>query len=166
MYKVPENVTVRPSQPADVEFVAANMRQADRDEIWASYFSTPHEALTRAMKISEKCWTLVCDGEPVAMFGVARRGMLSNVGSPWLLGTDKVKKYTPAFLRLSPIYVSKMMEGFVRLENYVDFRNKLSIRWLQWMGFELGELVPGLILGVKFYRFYMETPTKCANPQP
>lgn len=164
MYKPPKSVTVRPLAPGDVEFVAANMRQEDVDEVWASSFNTPIRALTCAVRDAEKVWALDYDGQPVAIFGVSRRGYLSNVGAPWLLGTNEIRKHTAAFLRLSRVYVPIMAEGFVRLENFVDFRNKLSIRWLRWIGFDIGELVPGLVLGVKFHKFSMETNQKCATP--
>lgn len=156
MSKVHPRVTVRPCRTGDVEHVAENLREADRDEVWASHFLTPLEAVSKSVERSEKVWALTYDDEPVAVFGVVRRSHLSNVGVPWLLGTNKIVEHIPTFLRLSKVYIPIMAEGYVRLENYVDFRNKLSIRWLQWMGFELGSLVPGLVLGVKFYRFYME----------
>lgn len=166
MSKAHPSVTVRPCQPGDVEHVAAHMREADVDEVWASSASRPLEAVARSVENSEKVWTLVYGDEPVAIFGVVRKSYLSNVGVPWLLGTSKIVDHVPAFLRLSKVYIPIMADGYARLENYVDFRNKLSIRWLQWMGFSIGHLVPSLVLGVKFHRFYMETKKLCATPLP
>lgn len=99
---------------------------------------------------------MVDDSRPVCMFGVTPIDILGGVGSPWLLGTDEVKKYANTFLRLNKSYVAKMLELFPYLQNYVDTRNEISIRWLKWLGFKFGpEPIPYGIWNLPFFRFSM-----------
>jgi hypothetical protein len=132
------------------------MRQADVDEVAASG-KEPYLALADSLNSSIMAWTGLVDDEPVCVFGVAPLDILSGIGSPWLLGTGFLPRYAMTFLRMNKAYVQKMSELFPHLENYVDARNKLSIRWLKWLGFQFdAQPVPYGIWGTPFYRFWMK----------
>ncbi len=52
-----------------------------------------------------------------------------------------------------------MLDLFPHLQNYVDARNEISIRWLKWLGFRFDpKPVPYGIWGLPFLRFQMEKP--------
>ena len=72
-----------------------------------------------------------------------------------MLGTDLVEKHSKAFLRRNKAYLSEMAQGFDTLENYVDARNEVSKKWLEWLGFEIGEPEPMGVLGLPFHKFEM-----------
>ncbi len=134
------------------------MRAPDREEIAAAVGMGPIRALADSLNRSVAAWTgLVDDSRPVCMFGVTPVDILAGVGSPWLLGTEDLPKCAVTFLKLNKSYVAKMLKLFPRLENYVDVRNVLSIRWLKWLGFKFDpEPVPYGIWGLPFLRFQME----------
>jgi hypothetical protein len=132
------------------------MREADRNEVWASHRHTPLEALSSSFKRSSLVWTINHEGMPVAMFGVASMGALCDTGYPWLLGTDKMYEIIIEFLRWSRYYVQKMQEPYERLENWVDVRNTKSARWLKWCGFTLEEPKPWGFDKLPFSHFTME----------
>lgn len=117
------------------------MRQADRDEVAASHGITPAKALALSLRKSSRAWTIIADGRPIAMFGVGDVNILAGVGSPWLLGTDDVRRIMIPFLRGGGYWVGQLLEGYSVLRNCVDDRNTLSIRWLRWLGFKMGEPV-------------------------
>jgi len=56
----------------------------------------------------------------------------------------------------SRYYVLEMKRHFQRLENYVDARQKRSIRWLKWCGFTVENPKPWGTLGLPFHQFWME----------
>ncbi|MDR2946432.1 MAG: hypothetical protein LBV79_06780 [Candidatus Adiutrix sp.] len=134
--------------------LAANMREADRREVWASHRDNPYEALSRGLKTSARVWTAIVDERPVMMWGVARSGcVFSRKGRPWMLGTEELKNYWIEFLRQSRSWVARMQEGCELLENYVHGENRLSISWLRWCGFEISP-EQTIIRGEVFYRFW------------
>jgi len=70
------------------------------------------------------------------MWGAIPEGLSS--GRIWLLGRQAMlddmsdKHY---FLRESKVQLAKLHEQYSVLFNVVDARNKIHIRWIQWMGF-------------------------------
>ena len=143
---------------AHIPAIAANMREADRREVWASHRHTPEQALRMSLVCSTVAWTCLVEGSPAFMWGVVRRGSIfSDVGVPWLLGTDAIFKVSREFLKQSRAYVDRMQEGFLRLENHVHSGNTLSIRWLRWCGFSIDMDIPELINDEDFYLFWRES---------
>ncbi len=146
--------SIVPADKAHLLPLAAGMRAADRREVWASHRNVPYEALSRSLKTSERAWTALLDGRPMVMWGVARLGsIMSEVGTPWLLGTDDLKKCWLELLRQSRPWVERMQEGYRRLENYVHHDNRLSIRWLLWCGFRV-EPEETIFHGEVFHKFW------------
>jgi hypothetical protein len=147
---------VIPAAPEHIPAIAADMREADKREVWASHRHSPAQALESALARSELAWTCLVHARPAFMWGVARQGsLISFVGAPWLLGTPDILTVLTEFLRQSPAYVDRMQERFPRLENFVHAENRLSIRWLQWCGFSVDD-VPELINGEDFFLFWRD----------
>jgi hypothetical protein len=122
-----------------IPIIADNMRQADRDEVWASSGKTPGEALAFSLGKSSQAWTVLFDGVPAGMFGVGDLNILTRRGAPWFLGTDAVEANRRAFLRHSVHWRDQLLQRYDVLMNLVDDRNTASIRWLRWLGFSLSE---------------------------
>lgn len=145
-----------PAAPEHIEVIAANMREADRREVWASHRHTPGQALERSLGRSELAWTCFVHSQPAFMWGVSRQGsLISRTGAPWLLGTSAIFEVRREFLKQSRAYVDLMQERFPRLENFVHAENRLSIRWLKWCGFVLDD-IPELINYEDFFLFWRE----------
>lgn len=144
-------VSVKPAQAWHVAFVAENMRQADREELEA-LGQDSEEGIWQAFRASEQAWVMQEDA-PMCVFGVIPTNLLTGEGIIWLLGTDNVKRHARGFLEVSPGCLQKIMATYSHLHNYVDQRNKASIRWLKWMGFEFQEAQPLGPRGLPFHRF-------------
>jgi len=138
----------------DINHVATTMRKADIDEVWASNFFTPHDALLASVEASHYSTAVVVDEEPIAILGLVVRDVLTGVGIPWLLASDSAMMNKRLFFDLSPGAITEMLEVCPTLYNYVDARNRASIRWLKWLGFEFEEAQPYGALGLPFHRFY------------
>ena len=147
---------ILPAAPEHIPAIAADMREADRREVWASHRHSPAEALEHSLSRSELAWTCLVSGVPAFMWGVCRLGsLISFKGAPWLLGTPAITGVSREFLRQSPAYVARMQARFPRLENYVHAENRLSVRWLKWCGFILDD-APEVINGEPFFLFWRE----------
>lgn len=151
-------VKVRAAKLDDALVVAANMREADVREVWASSHSTPEQAVRESLRVSTAAWVGYYEDAPVCVFGVAPLNMVAGIGSPWFLGTDKLLERPSSFLRRCRPYVARMLRVYPRLVNHVDDRNELSKRWLSWLGFTLCEPEPYGPDRISFRPFHLEVP--------
>jgi hypothetical protein len=140
-----------------VEPIAAKMRQSDIDEITASTGNSPFTALSIGAAESQLCWTMLKDGEPVMMFGCKYAPELAgDIAVIWMLATDEAEQCKKALTIDAVRYVDIMHCHYPRLFNLVDARNKKTIRWLEWLGFEM---LPPIIYGkaeIPFHPFLKE----------
>lgn len=135
---------------ADIAPIAAAMRPEDRAEVLASHGHAPDEALTRAWLASRWAYTVHAAEGPLGMFGVAD----GDVASPWFLAAERLMPvYGLEFARRSRDVARQMQESFTSLENWVDARNLVSIRWLRWLGFTIHPATPYGVARLPFHRF-------------
>ena len=72
----------------DLEFLANNLREADKDEIKAMVGWEPLPALRYALKHSQVCRTgVLSNHEPMVIYGVTSSGH-KGLGTIWMLATD------------------------------------------------------------------------------
>lgn len=147
---------VRPTRPTDIPSVARRMRAADRLEIQTSHPQwSAEQALYASWSVSDLCFTLAdkAEGLPILMFGLARhRGRCRDI--VWLLATEDLKKYKVDVMRLArEHWLGALLFASGRgLENIVDRRNDLHIRWLRKLGFKKGVTVD--VNGFPFIHMY------------
>ena len=150
------DVILRPPVRSDLVHIATHMRAADVAECAAGGAGTPLQALCNSVERSD--WTLVATyrHEPALVVGVAPiGGLLSDTGSPWMLGTDLVTRHYRAFIPHGPRYIAHMQAAFSHLLNFVHAENATSIRWLKRMGFTVFDAAPYGPHGALFHRFEM-----------
>ncbi len=148
--------SIEKAVPADAARLAFNMRACDRDEVWASHMRTPVEAVTMGIFFSLETRVAKYKGEPFLIFGVTPATSLSDRGIIWMLGTTLLADHRTWFLRESRREVSRISRGFRTVENWVDARSRANIRWLRWVGFQIGEAKPYGVFGMPFHHFEME----------
>jgi hypothetical protein len=135
-------VSVRESVPGDIIYLKNHLRKEEIEEIWASHASTPEQALLGSYLSSIKCFTLLIGDVPAAMFGIAPDTLLGEKACIWLLGTNMLAKIKKTFMVLSKKFIDAMLGDYPYLYNYVDFRYKKSLQWLQWCGAKISDPVP------------------------
>lgn len=107
------------------------------------------EVVRASYTISVECYTLwltnsrgkIMD-QPSALFGVAADPMNNRRGIMWMVSTEEIRRAPISILREAIHWV----EHFNRLypdglENFVDLRNGLHLRWLRLLGFSEQETV-------------------------
>ena len=145
-------VEVIPSQPEHVEPIARRMRFTDAMEVYFSGRHTPSSALSGSRQVGESR-TALMDGVPFLMFGVSSF-LMSDFGRPWMLATNDIQKVTRQFIRECAFHLDEVSQGIQRMENHVYARNEVSIRWLQWLGFQIEDARPYGPFGQPFRRFW------------
>lgn len=143
---------VRSSKPTDCHELSLTMREEDKREIYHWDRLSPLTALFDGFTAG-KCWTVEWKGKVVAMFGVAKTKD-PNVGQPWMLASDDLKRIRKSFLKECHAYVELMFDGYQVLSNHAWAKNDIHIQWLKWLGFKF---FPAKHMGYDrelFYEFY------------
>lgn len=135
------------------QFIAENIRLSDRKEIYYLAAMKPAAAIATTMASVVEAQTVLVDNLPAVIFGVSRRSFLSDVGVPWLLGTDVAEQHQYRFGRETRVHYARMAEQFPIMENYALAENKRAVRWLKWAGFDIEDARPFGAFGVPFVRF-------------
>lgn len=148
---------IRKATIEDAQAIAANVREADRREIWASHMMTPLEAMEYGLKHSEFALTGLADGVPVCMWGGVRASLIMSVGVPWMVTARALEQgeVAAAFIRRCKKSLQRFLKRYDILVNYVDARNYRAIRWLKYMGFTLQDARPYGFYGLPFHKFEM-----------
>jgi hypothetical protein len=148
------NTWVLPAVPGDAERVASLVRESDRMEVTAASGRPVLERLQWGQAHGSPALTGWCMEGPLCMFGVTCRSVLTREGTPWLLSTVLIDGYHLSFLRSSRPHFEALTERYDYLSNYVDNRHTAAKRWLHWLGFVLGPVVPYGVDNLEFRRFW------------
>ena len=115
-----------------------DLREEDMLEI-LGLMSHPRDAVYMSYATSSKCYSVRDEMNNLyCSFGVAPING-TNIGSAWLLGTRRLPNIKKFFLKHSAEKVEDLLQGFDYLTNFVMRSNKLSIRWLEWLGAEFND---------------------------
>lgn len=152
-----ERHNIRQATVDDAAFIAQNVREPDKDELWATSFATPEHACLNGLRFSDVAMVAEVDGVPLCMWGIAPVCLLTGTAIPWMVGTKDLDAKAKVFLRYCREPLLEMFQGYDRLINYVDARNTKAIRWLRYMGFTVEkESAPYGVLHMPFHKFFME----------
>lgn len=155
-------VEIVDADTAHVFAMLPHLREADVEEIDALTEAPPMVALAESLRGSARAYTVLVDGDPVILFGVAVHPDDPACGIPWMVATDGLRRIRRLFLRFGVPIAAKAFEGFERLCNITSGSNTVAHRWLASLGFELGPLLPGAGRnGEDLMFFSKETP--CAS---
>lgn len=136
-FKPASRTTITAANLRDMSYIAANMREADRREIFAVIDEPPAVIAYMLHEASPGfAWVAHYDGQPVCAFGVST--MLPGLGSGWAYGTREmpnVMRAVTAFCRRTAS--RRAAATFRRIEVRTAVGHDLSARWLGSLGFRL-----------------------------
>lgn len=149
-------VDLRPATVDDIWWVASRLRAADLAELQALHGTgvDVQRVLWRAVRVSDIGMAAIAPGgEPIALCGVAPVSLVSGEGSPWMLGTDQVERQARAAVVIGRHLVTEWAQQYRLLQNWVDARNRVSVRWLARIGFTIHPAEPYGAQHLPFHRF-------------
>ena len=123
-----------------VQHVANHLRSEDATEVWLSHRVKGPEAVLMSWAESDICAAIVDeDGVPVGLTGVVGDRI-------WMLGTEGLTATKERRLHLCTKgrgWVQHCLERVgAPIGNYVHAKNRRAIRWLRFLGFEVGTPQP------------------------
>lgn len=143
---------IEPATVAHAVELAPRLRPADAAEVLASGGYAPLEALLESIKASDGAWAAYFAGELGCLFGVSAGPFLSFRAYPWLLTSDVVARYPKTFLRACREVLAGWADRFGMLEQAIDARYTVALRWAARVGFEVAPPAPFGVAGLPFCR--------------
>jgi hypothetical protein len=122
---------------AHIRMLVPALRDADRAEIEAQG-QTPRHLLFRLWRWSVIRRTVFVDGEIAAMWG-CEGSLLGRVAAAWLYTTPAAARVPIGFLKAAQSGIHQMRQHFPVLISDVDASYERSIRFMQLLGFHVGE---------------------------
>ncbi len=120
---------LKPSVSEDATFLGPRLREADKEELQADWGETPLSAIIDfGIKISDTCWTIHNEENPVAIFG-------NKQGSLWMVATPDLLKDSMEFLRESEGIIQQLQDTYGTLTAISHNKNTEHHRWLRWLDF-------------------------------
>lgn len=150
----------------DAKELAPRLRQEDVDEILAGSGASALDALTEGVRRSVYSRSASVDGRVIAMWGVAPTDADPKLGIAWLLGSPDLSRHRRPFLRHARHELAAMLIVRPVLINFVDGRYAAALRWVTWLGFEVGEPRPLRPNGIPFHCIHIsreEVELACAT---
>lgn len=125
---------IREYLPGDIWLVVNDMREEQVNEALA-LGSTPLDAIRYGMMNGE-VRTVVIAGQVAGLVGTMQEG---DHVIPWSAFNSVICKHPIEFLRLCKQWVNSIDKP---MRNAVDARDAQAIRWLEWLGFTVGDPEP------------------------
>ena len=151
-------LTFRPAEISDADaLLTRGARAADWRECLKSHGVGLGGVLRETVMNSDLAVAAYEDGRIIALFGVGTDG--HGRGFIWLVAHDEAEAPALAvpLARVSRRFVEHWLRAYGRLGNVVDPENTVSLRWLDWLGFNIDRESPVRgPLGHELYRFWRE----------
>lgn len=129
-----------PATEQDMIALSRCLRDQDQAELRACGEPDFESILLSSLRVSDWVVSVRVGGQYACALGVTPSGtLLAPAGSPWMLGTDLVATSKRVLARYAPAYIARMHQDYPTLHNVVHLANTVSVRWLQRVGFALGE---------------------------
>lgn len=127
---------IAPITPDMVVPFLAGMAAFDRADLDVASRGVPADAIFGAARNSVHTFAGLDDDIPIFMGGVMPAGL--GAGHVWMLGAEGIARAKKFYLRATRAEVAYMSTMFPVLHTTVDDRYTRSLRWLDWLGFTIG----------------------------
>ncbi len=135
--RVSDNLHIIRGLDSHYTYLLDRLRRADREEILAAGYRHENDAIETSWKLSSMRWVIVWKSEAIGLFGVCPLPDYPNAGAVWMLGTDRIEEIKVSMVKVAGEYIKEMLQEYEVLCNYVHVDNKLAIKWLRHMKFNV-----------------------------
>jgi hypothetical protein len=158
---------IRPVGEGDLPCIAADLRSADANELYATYGHSRYlDGLTRSVSLSEEALVGVDpQGNPTMLYGIAPFSRRTRL--VWACGTKGAFKFPKAIVENSRTTLKRWFAERPSVEyltNFTHADNTRHHRWLEWCGAELFPATPMGPMGEPFRPFLIRRTKPCVTP--
>lgn len=139
--------------PFHIAELLPNIRQADRDAWLAEAGLTPEEFLPILLRSAGESWTVMVDARVVCIFSVLQHAEDRSIGFPYFVCSREAEHHAGEMLERFKSVLNVMQQYYSCLMNYVDVRNRKTIRFLRRIGFTVHPAQPYGAKGMLFRKF-------------
>lgn len=129
---------IKRAEPNEVNRVIQNMRLFDPSVL--EEIVEPEIPMRMAVRRSSALWAAVVDDRAIALAGIYTQSVLDGNAYIWLVTTPEVENHQFIFARQTQIFIRNIAKDYRTINGHVDAKYERSIKWLKWLGFELGRL--------------------------
>ena len=133
-----------PATSAMVDRLARCLRPEHVREVNAILPLGGENALRLSYQMAKACYAGVRDGKLLFLFGVGRTSPLTRAAIGWLLGSGEMDKHgiwiADVSRRMLP-HLHRVADADI-IENWIPWDYTTSLRWLEWLDFEIGPPEP------------------------
>jgi hypothetical protein len=122
-------------RPGIVENIMHNLRE--RAIIDYESLVDPVRDVQKEIARSTEAYVIYYGERPGALWGVMQESILDDTAEVWSVTTPIVNLYPVAFGRETRRLLKVLLERYRVLCGIVDAQYDCSIRWLQWLGFDV-----------------------------
>ncbi len=136
------NGCVQKANFEDAWDVGQHLRRGDYDELYAATGTDPVHTVVKSFEAHpESCYIFRWDKNdaPLAIWGCVP-AFVNGLAVPWMVATPDAMRYPREIITISREFTKEWNDQYPLLVNYVDARNKISIRWLKSMGYSFIQL--------------------------
>lgn len=158
---------VEKGTPAHAFELAFKLRQLDKYEL-ALAGHDPLTALVNPFRFTRpnvNTYTVLKNGEVLAMFGVVSTRHNEKHGSVWMLSSEKLDEDWYYFSKRTKKWVKYFLSDYEYVYNYITKEHKTNIKWLKWLGFEFKKKEI-IVKNVELLYFYSYIPKVYKDIQP
>lgn len=120
---------------------AIRLRPGDALEI-AALGETQESSFAKALGRSLWAEAYLIDGEVAVIRGVILTSLLGGVANAWLLSGEPIERHRRSFMELTRAGIERLRGEHEHIVSCVHADYARSIRWLRWLGFEIGPAQP------------------------
>jgi len=132
-------VDLVPAELRDAEEIMKNLRDEDARGIELLQLNG-EAALKIEIERATCCYTGKIDGEVAVIWGVTSATLLSGIGFVWMVTSKAADKAPFIFARRSQREIEAVLKRTPVLTGTCFAYNRRSLRWLRWLGAEIGML--------------------------
>lgn len=138
MFELPEGIA--PATPAMVEDLAARIRPEHEREANALMPMGGVNALRHNFAIAAHCFAGIREGEVLFLFGIGKTSPLTRACVGWMMGADAIDRHGVWLAARSREMIPALhrLGDADRIENWIPCDYAAALRWLEWLGFDIG----------------------------
>lgn len=136
--------------------LSKRLKRSDREEV-AIMGNDPLFSMLSAFRYKYRkvrCYTVMSNNKPLAIFGVLPTKQNPRNGAVWFLSAELTKDQWSYFSKRSKKWLKFLLNDFDYVFNIVPKHNKRTVKWLKWLGFSFKkeELVVHDLQMLYFYK--------------